>query len=145
MTESLIKSSKRKHRLLRKRRLGVHSFNIDERINKVSNKVAKMKIRWKKNVKETKFGNQVDYKTKWRNLNSLLGRDKQHNRVDYLTDLNSVRIEDPKIISQTLEMMTKQHPISPPKCMTHCICYQPHKQILNPDTCINNTLSVIKI
>lgn len=76
VNEELIKLSKRKHRLLAKRNAGVINNTLCRRIDEVSKKVTELKRQLRDKDKMRKFGSNINSKTRWKNLNDLLGRNK---------------------------------------------------------------------
>lgn len=102
INERLLKLSRRKHRLLRKRRSNVHSHNLEERIAEVSRTVSELKHELMERDKYAKFGPQVDYKKKWRNLNALLGRKTKKPGPYEIRDSDGSLATDPKEMADAL-------------------------------------------
>lgn len=102
INETLIKLSKRKHRLLRKRASGVLSHSLESRIEEVSNRVSELKRELRESFANSKFGPNVNFKTKWRNLNNLLGRNKASNTISRVINSSGESINDLKQIAELL-------------------------------------------
>lgn len=98
--EELIKLSKRKHRLLTKKRNGVVSNSLDARIAEVTSKVADLKKKLRDKDKQSKFGPHVNSKTRWNNLNKLLGRSMKTNVISKLVKQNGDTVTNKKLIPE---------------------------------------------
>lgn len=101
VNDALIKLSNRKHRLLSKRCAGVVSADIYQRIATVSNRVNELKSQLKDNSTTSKYGPGTDSRTKWRNLNELLGRKKKNSHINEIKLPNDNILTEPKDIAAT--------------------------------------------
>lgn len=102
VNENLIKLSKRKHRLLSKRTAGVRSSNLHQRILDVSTKISDLKQVLRMNDRTSKFGPGIDYRTKWRNLNDIMGRKRKKSDISKLTIAEDTTLTDPGVIAESL-------------------------------------------
>lgn len=99
VNDSLIKLSKRKHRLLSKRNAGVLSVDLASRIDEVTSQVALLKSQLRDNDSKARYGRDVSAKTKWRNLNELLGRKKATDVISEIIDTEGGSVTDPSSIA----------------------------------------------
>lgn len=101
VNESLIKFSKRKHRLLKKRNAGVISSTLNFRIETVSRIVTELKQQLRDTDKLSKFGPNVSFKTKWKNLNLMLGRKKKTDTISRVVNCNGQPVTELKSIADS--------------------------------------------
>lgn len=66
----------------------------------VSNKVTTLKQKLQDKHKYVKLGPEVDYKTKWRNLNELMGRKNQERGIHKIIDQNGDTLTEQRQIAE---------------------------------------------
>lgn len=102
VNDTLIRLSKRKHRLLSKRNNNVISSNLGQRIDEITQRVEELKALLRENDMQSKYGNDVNPKTKWKHINDLLGRRSKSNKIDMITNDVGDSLVDSKSIADTL-------------------------------------------
>lgn len=128
INEELIKLSKCKHRLLSKRNRGVVSGTLPSRLEKVTRRTAELKELLREKDKKSKFGHDVCPRSKWNNINKLLGKDKPSNSIPHIKGRNGTNVTDAKGIAETFNeyfvnhataTMRRQGDLDPLELMNH--------------------------
>lgn len=86
INETLIKLSKRKQRLLAKRNRRVVSATLHTRIAEVTKQVDELKFHLRDKDMNSKYGDGINSRTKWKNINELLGRNNKKKMIDTITN-----------------------------------------------------------
>lgn len=95
VTEALLKLSKRKHRLLSQRDPSIYNPSLRRRIEEVSQKVKDLKELLRDKDTQSKFGPSVRLRTKWRNLNELIGRKRKPTAIQKIVKTDGTSITEP--------------------------------------------------
>lgn len=140
INENLLKLTRRKHRLLRKTRANVRSHDLEDRIAEVSRQVTELKSSLIERDKQSKFGHQVDHKTKWRHLNTWTG-------ISSITGINGVTLSEPKLIAESLNhhfTNVESVPMTNTMNITDSVAYQPQNSFFLSPTTPEEIFTIIK-